>query len=94
MFTSDDSTFYRKYLRDNDRIELSKLAWRYTLESVDSAVQDISEEKDAEKRLESLMTVHRIWNHGKIVYEPSIVNGMLSRTYRAFRQGNVSNIHA
>ncbi len=59
------------------------------MESIDSAAPDISEEKDAEKRLESLMTVHRIWNHGKIAFKPSDVNGRLSRTYRAFRQGNV-----
>ena len=81
--------FTRKYLRDTDRQELAKLAWRYTLESTEASLPDVHYEKDTEKRMDYLMTAHKIWNYGKVAFKPQVVNGMLSRAYRAFRQGKV-----
>ncbi len=79
----------RKYLRDTDRQELARLAWRYTLECTESSLPDIHAEQDTEKRLDFLLTAHKIWNHGKTNFKANLVNGMLARAYRAFRQGKV-----
>ena len=68
---------------------MAKLAWRYTTETVELSLPDIHGEDDAEKRMDYLMTVHKIWNYGKVAFKPQLVNGMLSRAYRAFRQGKV-----
>ena len=86
---SEFHCFCRKYLRDTDRQELAKLAWRYTTETVEASLPGIHGEDDAEKRMDYLMTVHKIWNYGKVAFKPQLVNGMLSRAYRAFRQGKV-----
>ena len=59
------------------------------METVEANLPGIHGEDDAEKRMDYLMTVHKIWNYGKVAFKPQLVNGMLSRAYRAFRQGKV-----
>ncbi|GAB1609710.1 calcineurin-binding protein cabin-1-like isoform X1 [Argonauta hians] len=53
----------RKYLRDAERVCLSKLAFEYALDTIELQLEEVLE-SDSERQIKFLMEVYKLWCHG------------------------------
>ena len=86
---------YRKYLRDTDRLEVAKIAYRCCLDTIEIHMKEVKQKTDNdETRLQFLVDVFRVYQYGiKATHKPHRVIELFKESYRMYKKDSVSLEH-